>query len=68
MLATATAIRTLVSRAKSICGERRTASQWLHEIDKGLGGRHQGDEADLSGRVSMSNASAVLVLNKRSFT
>ena len=61
-------IRTLMSRAKSICRGTSTASQWLHEIDKRLGGRRQGDEADLSGQGSMSNASAVLVLNKRSFT
>jgi hypothetical protein len=52
-----------MSRAKSIWRGTSTASQRLHEIDKGLGGRQQGDEADLSGRGSMSNASAVLVLD-----
>jgi hypothetical protein len=52
-----------MSKAKSICRGTSTASQRLNEIDKGLGGRQQGDVADLSGRGSMSKASAVIVLD-----
>jgi hypothetical protein len=53
-----------MSRAKSIRGWASTASLRLHEIDKRLGGRQQGDETNLSGRGTTSNASAVLVLDQ----
>lgn len=53
-----------MNRAKGICVGTSTVGQRLHEIDKRMGGRQQGDEADLSGPGSMSNASTVLALDQ----